>query len=44
MDPLAPEIYKHVAQYVAAFKGPGSNYTDKIYFRFFNQLFTKADF
>lgn len=44
MSTLSPEIYRYVAQFIAVFKDTNSNYTDKIYFRFFNQFLTKANF
>jgi hypothetical protein len=44
MNILLPEIYKYVDQFIVVFKDTNSSYSEKIYFRFFNQFLTKANF
>jgi len=44
MSILLPEIYKYVDQFIFVFKDTNSSYSEKIYFRFFNQFLTKANF
>lgn len=44
MDTLSPEIFKYLDQFITVFKQPSSSYSDKVYFRFFNQLLNKIDF